>query len=199
MKKNIRFLVITLILSVVVSALLISNLRDGISKKSIELGYFEPVANIINDEVINMNGYKYGDYTYSKYENPRFGFSINYPSFLTEIKESQNGEGTILQNKESTVVVILAGVNNALQKTPKELYEGYINNTKGIVYKKIIGNSYMIAAENGNNSYFIYEVVGDGSINTFIVGYPKEDSKEFDKIIKEMKKSFETPYVHKTR
>lgn len=199
MKKNTRFLVITLILSVVVSAPLIGNLREEVSKESIGLDYFEPVTNIITDEVINMNGNKYGDYTYNKYENPRFGFSINYPSFLTEIKESQNGEGTILQNKESTVVVILAGVNNALQKTPKELYEGYINNTKGVVYKKLIGNSYMIAAENGNNSYFIYEVVGDGSINTFIVGYPKEDSKEFDKIIKEMKKSFETPYVHKTR
>ncbi|MDU4892181.1 MAG: hypothetical protein E6344_02695 [Clostridium sp.] len=199
MKKNTSFLVITLILAVVVSAPLIGNLREGISKDSDEGNVSAPAASVITDEVINMKGSKYGEYTYNKYENPRYGFSIDYPSFLTEAKESQNGDGIILQNKENTIVVILSGVNNALHKTSKELYEGYLNNTRGVVYKKRIGNSFMIAAENGNNSYFIYEVAGEGSINTFIVGYPKEDSKEFDKIIKEMKKSFETPYVHKAR
>lgn len=199
MKKNTSFLVITLILAVVVSAPLIGNLREGISKDSDEGNVSAPAASVITDEVINMKGSKYGEYTYNKYENPRYGFSIEYPSFLTEAKESQNGDGIILQNKENTIVVILSGVNNTLHKTSKELYEGYLNNTRGVVYKKRIGNSFMIAAENGNNSYFIYEVAGEGSINTFIVGYPKEDSKEFDKIIKEMKKSFETPYVHKAR
>ena len=193
MKKNTSFLVITLILAVVVSSPLIGNLREGISKDSDEGNVSAPAASVITDEVINMKGSKYGEYTYNKYENPRYGFSIEYPSFLTEAKESQNGDGIILQNKENTIVVILSGVNNTLHKTSKELYEGYLNNTRGVVYKKRIGNSFMIAAENGNNSYFIYEVAGEGSINTFIVGYPKEDSKEFDKIIKEMKKSFETP------
>ncbi|MEG2018077.1 MAG: hypothetical protein RR844_04080 [Clostridium sp.] len=199
MKKDTKFLVITLILAVVVSSPLIGNLREGISKDSHVGNDSAPAASVITDDVINMNGSKYGDYTYNKYENPRYGFSIEYPSFLTEMKESQNGDGIILQNKENTVVVILSGVNNALHKTSRELYEGYLNNTRGVVYKKRIDNSFMIAAENGNNSYYIYEVVGDGSINTFIIGYPKEDSKEFDKIITEMKKSFETPYVHKAR
>lgn len=199
MKKDTKFLVITLILAVVVSAPLIGNLREGVSKDSDVGNDSAPAASVITDDVINMNGNKYGDYTYNKYENPRYGFSIEYPSFLTEMKESQNGDGIVLQNKENTIVVILSGVNNALHKTSRELYESYLNNTRGVVDKKRIDNSFMIAAENGNNSYYIYEVVGEGSINTFIIGYPKEDSKEFDKIIKEMKKSFETPYVHKAR
>ena len=199
MKKDTKFLAITLILTAVVSAPLIGNLRGGISKDSTVGDDSTPAASVITDEVINMNESKYGEYTYNKYENPRYGFSIEYPAFLTEMKESQNGDGAILQNKENTVVVILSAVNNTLHKTTKEMFEGYLNNTRGVVYKKRIGNYFMIAAENGNSSYFIYEVVGEGSINTFIVGYPKEDSKEFDKIIKEMKKSFDTPYVHKSR
>lgn len=199
MKKDTKFFAITLILALVVLSPLIGNLREDFSKGSTAGDELAQAASVITDEVINMKENKYGDYTFEKYENPRFGFKINYPSFLTEKKESDNGDGVILQNKENTVVVILSGINNALNQQPKELYEGYINNTKGITYKKLIGNSFMLAAENGNNSYFIYETVGEGSINTFIVGFPKEDSKEFDKIIKEMKKSFEAPYVHKAR
>lgn len=199
MKKDTRFFATTLILTVVVLAPLIGQLRAGTSEEFNTVKDSSQAVSVITDEVINMKKSKYGDYTYNKYENPLFGFTIEYPSFLTEKRESEKGEGAILQNKENTVVVILSGVNNALNHTPKELFDGYVNNTKGITYKKIIENSFMIAVESGNNSYFIYEVVGEGSINTFIVGYPKEDSKEFDKIIKQMKKTFETPYVHKAR
>lgn len=199
MKRDRKFLAITLILATLVSAPLINSLREGISKDSTGGDTSAPAASVITDEVINMSGSKYGEYTFTRYANPRFGFKIEYPSFLTEKKESDNGDGVILQNKENTVVAIFSGINNALNQTSKELYEGYVSNTKGVTYKKLIGNSFMIAAENGNNSYYIYETVGEGSINTFIIGYPKEDSKEFEQIIKHMKKTFETPYVHMAR
>lgn len=199
MRKDTKFLAIILILAVVVLAPILGNVRQSISKGSSDGEEITPAASVITDETITMSGSKYGEYTYNKYENPRFGFKIDYPSFLTEMKESKNGDGVVFQNKENTVVLILSGVNNDVKKGVKELYKGYLDNTKGVTYNKLMGNSFIIAADNGNNSYFIYEMVGEGSINTFIVGYPNEDAKDFEKIIKEMKKSFETPYVHKTR
>lgn len=198
MKKNIKFLAIILSLTIIFSIPIINMVRkkysslDEWSEDSIH------VANI-NEEVIGVNKDKYGSYSYIKYANPRYGFSIEYPSFLTEKRESEKGEGAILQNKENTVVLILSGTNNVLQQNVEEIYQGYVNNTKGITHKKIIGNSFIIAADNENNSYFIYEEVGGGSINTFIIGYPKEDAKEFSKIIKHMKETFEAPYIHEVK
>lgn len=198
-KQNIKFFGITLALAVVVMSPLIGG-KMAINKRLLEnVEDYTPAASVISDEVISMQDSKYGSFTYNKYENPRFGFKIEYPSFLTSKRESDNGDGIILQNSENTVVLIVSGINNALNETPKNLYDGYVNNTKGITYKKLVGNSFMISAESGNNGYFIYEVVGEGSINTFIIGYPKEDEKVFDDIIKQMKQTFETPYIHKAK
>lgn len=199
MKQNTKFLAITLILAVVVSAPLIGNIREEISKDNNGSEDSTPAASVMVNEVLSVTDSKYGDYTYTKYTNPRFGFKIEYPSFLSDKRESENGDGIILQNPEQNVVLIVSGINNILNQTPEALFNGYVNNTKDIVYKKLVGNTFMIAAENGETVYYIFENVGAGSINTFVVGYPKKDAKAFEKIIKHLKKTFESPYVHESR
>lgn len=201
MKNNAKFFGIALMLILVVTSAIIGGkiTGKGNQQEGTELVGEVSTAKLLSDETISMEGSKYRNFTYNKYENPGFGFKIEYPSFLTEKSESHNGDGIILKNPENTVVLIVSGMNNGMSETPKNLYEGYVNNTKGITYKKLIGNAFMISAENGNNVYFIYEVVGKGSINTFVLGYPKEDAKTFEGIIKQMKQSFETPFVHQSR
>lgn len=197
MKKNIKLTAIILTLVVIVSATLIGSIRGAFNKDSAGSEDVTPVANVMKDEN-NTKESKYGSYTYNKYKNPRFGYSIEYPSFLTEVSESKNGDGVVLKDKDNSVVVILSGFNNEKHKTAEEFYNEYLKNTTGIVNKKIVDNFFMITAENEKITCYIYEIVGEGSVNTFVVGYPKEEQKEFEKIINQMKKSFETPQIDKT-
>ncbi|GEM_PF-6378616 len=199
MKQNIKYFGITLMLIAVVMSPLIGG-KMTINKSLLRGGEGDtPAESVMVKEVSSVKDNKYGDFTYTKYTNPRFGFGIEYPSFLSDKRESDNGDGIILQNPEQNVVLIVSGINNVLGQTPESLFNGYVNNTKGIVYKKLAGNTFMIAAENGETVYYIYENVGAGSINTFVVGYPKEDAKEFEKIIKHLKKTFESPYIHESK
>ena len=193
MKKDKKFFLITLALVLLVIAPLIESglifkdkvVRDKDSDKT--------------KEVIAISDNEYGDFSYLKYNNARFGFSIEYPSFFNDIKESKNGDGVILQNIDKNVVLILTGINNTSNKTAEEFFNEYISNTNNIVHKKYFGNCFMIASENNNMVYFIYEAVGSGSLNSFIIGYPKKDKEVFDGIIKHLKQTFETPYIHESK
>lgn len=199
MKKNINYLGI---MSLLIVGVLSSFLRGEITINNSLLGnaerYFTAASPVAKESFSKVNS-KVEEVTYTKYLNPRFGFKIEYPSFLTNKRESENGDGIVLQNSEQNAVLIIAGINNDHNQTPEAIFNSYVKNTKDIVYKKLVGNTFMISAENAGTVYYIFENVGAGSINSFVLGYPKEEGEKFQEVIKHLKKTFESPYIHESR
>lgn len=134
-----------------------------------------------------------GEINYLKYGNARFGFSIDYPDFLTESTESMNGDGVTLTNLENTVCLKAYGLNNVLSQTTKDYFESNKESIDvDISYEALFDNSYILSWEENNLIYYQYTVVGTGCFNAFCISYPKEEKEKFDEIVSTIYNSFET-------
>ena len=130
------------------------------------------------------------------YTNPRFGFSITYPSILKNKIESTNGDGVTLKNEALNTVVSVWGMNNINNKTVKDLYNEKINSIQNISYKVVDSNWFVISYENNEIIYYCKTVVGSRAINSFVIQYPKKHEKIFDHIVEKLYNSFMTPYIN---
>lgn len=134
------------------------------------------------------------DVTYENYANSRFGFSIDYPSSLSNRNTSDNGDGIILTNEAGDAKLTVSGSNNALNSTAQSAYNDAIsNNTNNISYKVQSGNWFILSWTEGNKIVYEKEVVGTGSMNTFILEYPINQKDMYAPIVERLNKSFKTP------
>lgn len=129
---------------------------------------------------------------YKKYINSRYGFSIDYPDFLTKVSYSENGDGIHLTNKNEDVILGASGRNNVLYDTVESEYKKTLRRYSNITYKKVFKNGFVVSGIENGNIFYINEVVGEGSINSFYIGYPGSKEKEFDSIVTRIYKSFKT-------
>lgn len=139
--------------------------------------------------------------SFEAYKNPRFGYSISYPSILQNIQKSDNGDGIRMSNYDNTIFMSAYGLNNVSNESATLRFNSLINNSRGanIEYKYNNGNKYVISWTDGQGmEYYRCEVVGKGSINGFIVGYPQSEGDYMSSIIEKIYKSFETPNVNKS-
>lgn len=131
--------------------------------------------------------------SYLKYGNARFGFIIDYPDFLTEARESMNGDGVTLTNPENTVCLKAYGLNNVLSQTTKDYFESDKESIDvDIAYEALFDNSYILSWEDNGLIYYKYTVVGTGCYNGFYISYPKEEKEKFDEIVSTIYNSFKT-------
>lgn len=135
--------------------------------------------------------------SYKKYYNGRYGYSIEYPSFLTQASYSQNGDGVYLSDANETVCFGIYGDHMAefgTTPTLSELKREYKNNAGYYVSYEPMGDNWFVLSGDGGNTVY-YEkhfLKSDGTHNQFSISYPKSREKEFDPIITHMVKTFET-------
>lgn len=138
----------------------------------------------VNEKVNNV--------VYKKYINNRYGFSIDYPDFLTKVSYSENGDGIHLTNKNEDVILGVSGRNNVLYDTVESEYKETLRRYSNITYKKVFKNGFVVSGIENGNIFYINEVIGEGAINSFYIEYPRSREKEFDSIVKRIYKSFKT-------
>ena len=60
---------------------------------------------------------------WSRYENARFGFGVDYPAgLLPEIMKSENGDGQQASSPDDMSWMAMWGANNALETTVREIF-----------------------------------------------------------------------------
>lgn len=127
---------------------------------------------------INNHSSQPTKFTYKNYANSRFGFSIDYPDFLTNNSISTNGDGIILTSQTGDAKLTVSGINNSLNSTAKSEYNNAVSSNNNISYKIQSGNWFILSWVENNKIVYEKEIVGTGSINTFILEYPI-DQKNF--------------------
>ncbi len=135
--------------------------------------------------------------TYKKLSNSLFGFSIEYPSFLTQVHHAQNSAGSSLSSADGSVDMQIYGDFMAeFGTTPSlsELFAEYKNRASyDIGYELKKDNWFILSGElNGMVYYEKHFLKSDGTHNWFLIEYPKSREKEFDPIVTHLVKTFRT-------
>ena len=136
------------------------------------------------------------DIKYNTYTNQRYGFTINYPENLIPGTPPTNGDGLVFKSVDDTVSLTASGSNNALFKTTEESYNDALSNLNVVPsYKNLLDNSYAISWKENGIIYYKYTVVGEGSINSFIIHYPSNQQSIYGQVVDEVYNSFKTPGI----
>ena len=149
----------------------------------------------------NQNNNNDSNNSFEVYKNPRFGYSISYPSILKNIQKSDNGDGIRLLNNDNTIFVYAYGLNNVNNESATLRFNSFINNSRGynVDYKYNDRSKYVVSwTDDQGMEYYKCEVVGKGSINGFLVGHPQSECDYMHSVIEKIYKSFETPNVNKS-
>lgn len=133
--------------------------------------------------------------SYIPYTNDRFGFSIDYPSIFTKSSLPDNGDGITLSTEDGSTELIVYGSNNNLNETPTSTYNNLLKEHSDAPYKKQGGNWMVVSWIEGDKIAYQKSVVGNGSINTFIIKYPSNQNDYYSSIISQLNSSLKTPAI----
>ncbi|WP_055070219.1 hypothetical protein [Clostridium massiliamazoniense] len=139
---------------------------------------FSPKNSITQKTIEENNTLEYKTYT-----NTKYGFSLEYPAFLTKKICSNDDNSITLKNETSTISLYAFGSNNTLNETPRLAFERNLKESRNVTYKYLIENYYIIAGSEENEAYCKYSVVGPKSINSFTLKYPKELEEDLTPVI----------------
>lgn len=118
---------------------------------------------------------------FTTYENSRFGYSLCYPAFLTNVRESDNGDGVTLTDKQNIHKLVVWGQYNLNRQTGQDRLEELLNEI--IHIKDTYANDECYYAvwsddggKDGNETFFFeYGLVRDDKLAVYCYSYPKDE------------------------
>lgn len=137
------------------------------------------------------------DFRYETYYNARWGFSIDYPSFMTLDPAPTNGDGQIFRHGDAEMRVYGGFDMTEDNISPKEIvkrdFEGH--KTKTDTYTLLKNNYYVLSGigEDGK-IYYMKRILHTKAATvwyTYLITYPVEEKEFYDPIIKHCLKSFD--------
>lgn len=134
---------------------------------------------------------------YVIYNNDRFNFSAEYPSFLEKQESSWplNVHGSQFLSKENEICLNFSGYNNALAESTEQMYNDEKKGIEGISYEALFDNSFVLSWEKDGRIFYKYTVVGTGSYDSFTINYEKDLEEELNAIIEHIYKSFKAEHT----
>ncbi|MGV8983893.1 hypothetical protein [Clostridium sp.] len=132
---------------------------------------------------------------YKQYTNDRYWFSIEYPSIFITKPLPDNGDGIGLSTTDENTELTIAGINNVLNETTVSIYNDLLKEHRNASYKKHEDNWMVVSWLEGDKIVYEKRVVGNGSINTFIIKYPSNQNDYYSPIISHLNSTFDTPQI----
>ena len=129
--------------------------------------------------------------SYETYINPRFGFSILYPTFLTPQPEPENGDGRTFSNGKGEVISVFASYNvldDSIEELFKECKSSYIGTVSYAVQK----DNWFVVSGTDEEGTILYKktILANDIEYTVNLIYPKAKKQRYDEIVEKVTKSF---------
>lgn len=153
-----------------------------------EITNAETQANNVSSKVTTHND----AISYDTYTNPRFGFSIMYPTFLTPKPEPENGDGRIFTKGEDEEMSVFASYN-VLDESIEELFKECKGSYIGTVSYAVQKDNWFVVSGTDEEGTILYRktILTDGIEYTVNLIYPKAKKKLYDEIVEKVTKSFD--------
>ncbi len=128
---------------------------------------------------------------FDSYANPRFGFSVKYPTNLDKQTESDNGEGKEFKSSDGFKMLVYGSNNvSVLNQSLDELYQKELISHKDVTYKVKKRDWFVVSGYDGENIFYVKKYVGSGSTNTLNLVYPSNLRDKYYDVINVISKSF---------
>ena len=141
-------------------------------------------------ETLNTKSTTNDAISYDTYTNPRFGFSILYPTFLSPQPEPENGDGRIFkgENEEMSVFASYNVLDDSIEKLFKECKSNYIGTVSYAVQKD---NWFVVSGTDEEGTILYRKTILTNDIEyTVNLIYPKAKKQLYDGIVEKVTKSF---------
>jgi len=125
-------------------------------------------------------------------------FFIDYPdSFITKTTPD-NGDGILLASKDGNAELSVSGINNALGDTAASFLKSLTEEHTNASLKTTQDNWVILSWTDGDTVFYQKSVIGTGSIDTFVLKYPKTQEDIYTTIITYLETSFKTPAIEES-
>lgn len=128
--------------------------------------------------------------TYEKYVNARYGFSIDYPVFLTPGEEPDNGDGLKFTSSDGNSELVCYAGHNINEDTVGSLYNQSISKYTDITYKAKGKNWFVISGNEDGKIFYTKIFVDKSCVSTFCITYPREKDEYYTPIVERISSSF---------
>ena len=137
------------------------------------------------------------DTVYDTYQNPRFGYSIDYPkNILFPQGNSDSGDGQKFLSKNTDATLLVFGSNNVFNQTLEERYHeesrgGMPDAPKRVVtYRVQKDNWYVVSGYNDRKIFYQKTIFHDDMFKSFYFEYDESRKAFYEPIVKQLAKSF---------
>jgi hypothetical protein len=134
---------------------------------------------------------------FQTYSNPRFNYSIEYPSrLLIPRGDSPPGDGQLFASEDLQAQMIIYGTLNVLEQTIKDLFKQEARDvvtpkiTKRVTYKRQKDNWFVISGYIGPKIFYQKTILSNDMFKTFYIEYPENQRHRYDPILSRLGKSF---------
>jgi hypothetical protein len=128
--------------------------------------------------------------TYTNYENARFGFNIDYPTYFSNVTESQNGDGISCTAIDGSSFKVWSGYNINKFSVKESMDFTKLDNKNVISYEYVGSDFYTLSWEENGVIVYEYYLVGSNQISGFQLHYSKNDIEKYKDIITHIINSF---------
>jgi len=133
--------------------------------------------------------------SYRTYYNSRFDYSISYPAeFLYPQEIAANGDGRKFLSKDSQIVMLVYGEENAQGQTLAQRYQEVAHqnpSTRKVVTYSTLKNNWCVVSGYENEKVFYQKTLNrNGAFLTFRIEYPEVQKTLLDPITTTIAKSF---------
>ena len=130
--------------------------------------------------------------TYNYYSNPRYGFSVKYPSNFTKDNPADNGDGQVFWSIDKNFKMSVYGSDypSVSGLSIKAIYKEYISKYDQVTYKVFKSDWFIISGYNKDKIFYLKSFVGNKSQYTVLLEYPTSEKIKYDDIVTIISKSF---------
>jgi serine/threonine protein kinase len=129
---------------------------------------------------------------YDEYANPRYGFTVLWPSSFRAQPPPEDGDGQEWTSPDGQVLLSAYGTNNVLNYSPEQ-DEAADARLLSVVYVNISGDIVTVSGYTNNGRTIVYQrdVVGPGSIDTLYWSYPANQKAQLDAAVTQTALTFQ--------
>lgn len=134
---------------------------------------------------------------FQTYVNPRFNYSIEYPSrLLIPRGDAPKGDGQIFASEDLQAQMIIYGTPNVAEQSIKDLFEQEARDvvtpkiSKRVTYKRLKDDWFVISGYIGPKIFYQKTFLSNDMFKTFYIEYPENQRGIYDPILSRLGKSF---------